>query len=140
MNAIVLAHGFQTTFPEDVAREARQIEVDHANIIRDEAKSRVDYRNVTTFTIDPADAKDFDDALSIKELGNGELEIGIHIADATFFVRPGTPLGEEAQSRGTSVYLVDATIPMLPHELSGNVCSLKEGEDRLTFSAVFRMD
>lgn len=140
MNAIVLAHGFRTDFPEDVAREARELEKNHAFIITDEAPKRVDYRNTTTFTIDPADAKDFDDALSIKELGNGELEIGIHIADATFFVRPETPLGEEAQHRGTSVYLVDATIPMLPHELSGNVCSLKEGEDRLTFSAVFRMN
>jgi ribonuclease R len=140
MNAIVLAHGFRTEFPEDVAREARDMEQNHAQIIKDEAPKRADYRAVTTFTIDPVDAKDFDDALSIKELKNGELEIGIHIADVTFFVRPDTPLGHEAQKRGTSVYLVDTTIPMLPNELSGNVCSLKEGEDRLTFSAVFTMN
>lgn len=146
MNAIVLAHGFRTDFPEEVLREAKLLESNHAKIIEEEIPKRADYRSVTTFTIDPADAKDFDDALSIKELnplaGGGEpiYEIGIHIADATFFVRPNTPLGEEAQKRGTSVYLVDTTIPMLPHELSGNVCSLKEGEDRLTFSAVFTMD
>lgn len=140
MNAIVLEHGFRVAFSADVASEAKQIEHDHEATIASEAPKRADYRDVTTFTIDPADAKDFDDALSIKELNNGEYEIGVHIADATYFVRPDTPLGREAEKRGTSVYLVDATIPMLPHELSGNVCSLKEGEDRLTFSAVFRMN
>lgn len=140
MNAIVLEHGFATDFPPEVAREAKRIEADHGRIIAAEIPKRADYRNIATFTIDPPDAKDFDDALSVRELASGEYEIGVHIADATFFVREGTALGNEAQKRGTSVYLVDATIPMLPHELSGNVCSLREGEDRLTFSAVFRMN
>ncbi len=140
MNAIVLENGFATEFPPEVAREAKEIEQNHAASIAAEIPSRADYRSTVTFTIDPPDAKDFDDALSVRELPNGEYEIGVHIADATFFVRPGTPLGNEAEKRATSVYLVDATIPMLPHELSGNVCSLREGEDRLTFSAVFRMN
>lgn len=140
MNAIVLEHGFQTSFPADVATEAKEIEKNHATIIAEEAPKRADYRGTTTFTIDPLDAKDFDDALSVKELPNDEYEIGVHIADATFFVREGTALGTEAARRATSVYLVDATIPMLPEELSGNVCSLREGEDRLTFSAVFRIN
>lgn len=140
MNSIVLEHGFQTEFPEQVRREAEALEKNHEQLIAEEATKRADYRGVTTFTIDPKDAKDFDDALSIKELENDEYEIGIHIADVTFFVRPETPLDTEAIHRGTSVYLVDATIPMLPHELSGNICSLKEGVDRLVFSAVFRMN
>lgn len=139
MNAIVLEHGFKTVFPVEVAHEAQEVEKNHAATIAAEVPKRADYRNITTFTIDPADAKDFDDALSVRELPNGEYEIGVHIADATFFVRPGTALDDEAIRRGTSVYLVDATIPMLPHELSGNVCSLKQDEDRLAFSAVFRM-
>ncbi len=140
MNAIVLEHGFRTDFPADVAAEAATIERNHAHTIKEEAPRRADYRGTTTFTIDPLTAKDFDDALSIEKLPNGEYEIGIHIADATYFCREGTALGKEAERRGTSVYLVDATIPMLPHELSGNVCSLKENEDRLAFSAVFRMN
>lgn len=140
MNAIVLEHGFSTEFPETVQREAHEIEMDHAKIIEAEVPKRADYRSVPTFTIDPKDAKDFDDALSIATLPNGEYEIGVHIADATYFCVPGTALDDEAVKRGTSVYLVDATIPMLPHELSGNVCSLKADEDRLAFSAVFRMN
>ena len=140
MNAIVLEHGFRVAFPPEVTAEAEKIERDHANIIAAEVPRRADFRDVPTFTIDPLDAKDFDDALSVRALEGGEYEIGIHIADATFFVRPGTALDDEATRRGTSVYLVDATIPMLPHELSGNVCSLKQGEDRLAFSAVFRMN
>ena len=142
MNSIVLEHGFSTTFPEDVAAEAADIAVRHADIIAAEAASgkREDFRNVTTFTIDPADAKDFDDALSVRTLPDGTHEIGIHIADASFFVAEGTALDREASERATSVYLVDATIPMLPHELSNDVCSLVEGQDRLTFSAVFRLN
>jgi ribonuclease R len=140
MNAIVLEHGFRTEFPEPVAKEAQEIERNHAKTIEDEAKRRADFRDVTTFTIDPVDAKDYDDALSLQELPNGEFEVGIHIADVTYFVRPGSALDDEAIKRGTSVYLVDATIPMLPHELSGNVCSLREGEDRLAFAAIFRMN
>ena len=142
MNSIVLEHGFSTTFPEDVAAEAADIAARHANIIAAEAASgkREDFRNATTFTIDPADAKDFDDALSVRTLPDGTHEIGIHIADASFFVAEGTALDREASERATSVYLVDATIPMLPHELSNDVCSLVEGQDRLTFSAVFRLN
>lgn len=140
MNAIVLEHGFSTTFPEAVAAEAKELERKHAAIIAYEIPQRADYRDRTTMTIDPADAKDFDDALSVQDLGNGEFEVGVHIADATFFCVPGTAIDDEAVKRGTSVYLVDATIPMLPFELSGDVCSLKQDEDRLAFSAVFRMN
>ncbi len=139
MNAIVLEHGFSTTFPPEVLCEAKEVEKNHAATIAAEASKRADYRNVVTMTIDPFDAKDFDDALSVKTLDNGDFEVGVHIADATYFVRPGTALDDEATKRGTSVYLVDATIPMLPLELSGNVCSLREGEDRLAFSATFRI-
>ena len=140
MNAIVLEHGFNTTFPEAVQHEAEEIEKNHANIIASELPKRIDYRDSVTMTIDPVDAKDFDDALSLESLPDGTFEVGVHIADATYFVRPGTALDDEAVKRGTSVYLVDATIPMLPHELSGNVASLKENEDRLAFSAIFHMN
>ncbi len=139
MNAIVLAHGFRTAFPEAAAKEAQGIEKNHAAAIAKEALSRTDFRDTPTMTIDPIDAKDFDDALSVVELPNGDIEVGVHIADATFFVREGTAIDAEMQRRGTSVYLVDATIPMLPMELSGNVCSLRPEEDRLAFSAVFVM-
>lgn len=137
MNAIVIDHGFSTTFPVAVALEAQNAERDHPQILIDEAKVRRDYRGVPTMTIDPVDAKDFDDALSVQELPDSTYEVGVHIADATHFVRPGTALDDEAKRRGTSVYLVDATIPMLPHEISAGVASLKPDEDRLAFSAVF---
>lgn len=140
MNAIVLEHGFKTEFPPAVVAEAQQIEKEHAAIIASEIPKRADFRDRTTMTIDPLDAKDFDDALSLRKINEHEWEVGVHIADATFFVRPGTALDDEAVKRGTSVYLVDATIPMLPLELSGNVCSLREGEDRLAFSAIFRIN
>ncbi|HEX8993943.1 MAG TPA: VacB/RNase II family 3'-5' exoribonuclease, partial [Candidatus Paceibacterota bacterium] len=139
-NVIVLEHGFATSFPPEVEAEAHDLARRHAQIIADEAKHRADYRSVTTFTIDPIDAKDFDDAISVQTLPDGTYEVGVHIADASFFVAEGTALDEEAQKRGTSVYLVDATIPMLPHELSENICSLKADEDRLAFSAVFHID
>jgi ribonuclease R len=140
MNAIVLEHGFSTEFPEAAVLEARELERRHAEIIEEESTHRADFRGTPTFTIDPADAKDFDDALSIIELPDGTYEVGVHIADATHFVRPGTALDDEAVRRGTSVYLVDATIPMLPHELSAGIASLKPDEDRLAFSAIFRMN
>jgi ribonuclease R len=140
MNAIVMEHGFSTTFPPEVEREAQAIEDNYASIIAAELPKRLDFRESITFTIDPKDAKDFDDALSVEALPNGEFEIGVHIADATYFCVPGTAIDDEALKRGTSVYLVDATIPMLPHQLSGNVCSLKADEDRLAFSALFRMN
>lgn len=143
MNAIVLEHGFRTQFPMEALGEAREIERTHAETIAKElapASGRADFRDTPTFTVDPPDAKDFDDALSIEALPDGTFEVGVHIADATFFCRPGTAIDTEAKRRGTSVYLVDATIPMLPHELSADVCSLQEGEDRLAFSAVFRLN
>ena len=118
---------------------------DEANALPDEIpaaeiKSRRDFRDVTTFTIDPADAKDFDDALSIEFLEDETYRLGVHIADVTSYVRPGSKLEEEAQKRATSVYLVDRVVPMLPEKLSNNVCSLRPNEDKLTFSAVFIMD
>lgn len=140
MNAIVIDHGFSTEFPAAVLAEAKQVEAEHATTIAKEVPMREDFRDVPTFTIDPLDAKDYDDALSVRTRPDGTYEIGVHIADATFFVRPGTALDDEAVKRGTSVYLVDATIPMLPHELSGNVCSLKQDEDRLAFSAIFTIN
>ncbi|HEY6019742.1 MAG TPA: RNB domain-containing ribonuclease, partial [Candidatus Paceibacterota bacterium] len=109
MNAIVLEHGFATDFPAKVLAEAAQIERDHAAIIASEIPKRTDFRSTTTFTIDPKDAKDFDDALSVEALPDGTYEIGVHIADATYFCRPGTAIDDEAIKRGTSVYLVDAT-------------------------------
>ncbi|MDH5400532.1 MAG: VacB/RNase II family 3'-5' exoribonuclease, partial [Cyclobacteriaceae bacterium] len=108
--------------------------------IKQEVKKRRDFRTVTTFTIDPEDAKDFDDALSFRLLDNGNYEIGVHIADVTHYVRPETELDEEAFERATSVYLVDRTVPMLPERLSNELCSLRPNEDKLTFSAVFEMN
>jgi len=105
-----------------------------------EIAKRRDMRDTTTFTIDPEDAKDFDDAISFKKLENGHYEIGIHIADVTYYVQPGTLLEEEAFHRATSVYLVDRTIPMLPERLSNGLCSLRPNEDKFTFSAIFELD
>lgn len=140
MNAIVLERGFATHFPPEVEKEAEALAARHAQIIKEELPKRADYRDLPVFTIDPATAKDFDDALSLRELPDGTYEVGVHIADASFFAAPGTAIGEEAQKRGTSVYLVDATIPMLPHAISGGVASLMPEEERLAFSAVFILD
>ena len=140
MNAIVLEHGFRTEFSAEVEQEAAELERNHEKIIAEELPKRADFRNLTILTIDPLTAKDFDDALSIRELPDGTYEAGIHIADASFFAKPGTAIGDEAAKRGTSVYLVDATIPMLPHAISGGIASLKPDEDRLAFSAVFKLD
>lgn len=140
MNAIVLEHGFATQFPPEVEVHANRLAADHAKILADELPKRADYRDLPTMTIDPATAKDFDDALSLRELPDGTYEVGVHIADASFFAKPGTPVGDEAAKRGTSVYLVDATIPMLPHAISGGIASLMPNEDRLAFSAVFVLD
>lgn len=136
MEAIVLDKGFWSDFPEDVEKEANLISKE---ISEDEIKKRRDMRNIFTITIDPHDAKDFDDAISIEYLENEKIEVGIHIADVSYFVRPNTKINEEATKRGTSIYLVDRTIPMLPEVLSNNLCSLKPNEDRLAFSAIFTM-
>lgn len=124
-------------FPEEVESEAQTIE---EGISQREIKKRRDFRPITTFTIDPEDAKDFDDALSFRKLDNGRYEIGVHIADVTHYVRPKSALEKEALDRATSVYLVDRTIPMLPEKLSNQLCSLRPKEDKLTFSAVFEID
>jgi ribonuclease R len=138
MEAIALEKGFDALFPPAVAKEA--VDIAEKGITSSDMKDRRDMRETTTFTIDPEDAKDFDDALSFKKLPNGHFEIGIHIADVSHYVQPNTALDEEARRRGTSVYLVDRTIPMLPEELSNGLCSLNPNVDRLTFSSVFEMD
>lgn len=137
MHAILLEYNLPNAFPEEVEREAEELDV---KIREEEIANRRDMREVTTFTIDPKDAKDFDDALSIKKLENGNWEIGVHIADVTHYVRPGTLLEQEAYNRATSVYLVDRVIPMLPENLSNVACSLRPNEDKYTFSAVFEID
>ncbi len=138
MQGIILERGFDSTFPPDIEREAERLKTE--GITPAEIKKRRDMRGVTTFTIDPVDAKDFDDALSFQKLPNGNYEIGIHIADVSHYVLPGTRLDTEALERATSVYLVDRTIPMLPEALSNDLCSLNPREDKLTFGAVFEID
>jgi len=137
MNAILADFGFPLEFPQSVEQQAAAFS---PTISSEEIDKRRDFRPVTTFTIDPADAKDFDDAISFQQLPNGHYEIGVHIADVAHFVRPDTPLDKEAFDRGTSVYLVDRVIPMLPERLSNDLCSLRPQEERLVFSAVFEMD
>jgi ribonuclease R len=137
MHAILAEFGLPIRFPETILEEARQISED---ITPEEIKKRRDFRSVTTFTIDPENAKDFDDALSIKALDHGHWEIGVHIADVTHYVQPNTVLEKEAYNRATSVYLVDRVVPMLPEKLSNELCSLRPHEDKLTFSAVFELD
>ena len=139
MQAIVLGHSFDTEFPHEVEEAAKEIGKER-EITEEEIAKRRDMRGTTTFTIDPADAKDFDDALSFKKIGDDIFEIGIHIADVTHYVRPGDAIDDEAQNRGTSIYLVDRTIPMLPEVLSNDVCSLNPNEDKLAFSAIFELD
>ncbi len=137
MNAIVIEYGFANRFPEEVEKEADKISL---NIPAAEIKNRKDFRKVLTFTIDPEDAKDFDDALSFQVLPNGHYEIGIHIADVSHYIPENSKLDEEALRRATSVYLVDRTIPMLPEKLSNGVCSLRPNEDKLTFAVVVEMN
>ncbi|GAB3506141.1 ribonuclease R family protein [Emticicia fontis] len=136
MHAILAEFGLPIRFPKEIEEEAEAIS---EKIEESEIKKRRDFRNILTCTIDPHDAKDFDDALSFRELENGNYEVGVHIADVTHYVKLGTRLEEEALNRATSVYLVDRTIPMLPEKLSNNLCSLRPNEDKLTFSAVFEM-
>ena len=137
MHAILAEFGLPYKYPENVERAAEKIQ---EGITKEEVARREDFRNVTTFTIDPRDAKDFDDALSIRRLSNGNWEVGVHIADVTHYVHPNTIIDKEAQKRATSVYLVDRTIPMLPERLSNGLCSLRPNEEKLTFSAIFEMD
>jgi len=137
IHSIMAEFGLPFEYPEEVEHEAAEIS---DQISDKEISERKDFRDITTFTIDPADAKDFDDAISYRKLENGNMEIGVHIADVTHYVKPKTLLEKEALERATSVYLVDRTIPMLPERLSNGLCSLRPNEDKLTFSCVFEMD
>jgi ribonuclease R len=136
MKGILINNGFNIEFSDEVLAEAALIHDDTEG----DAKNRRDFRGITTFTIDPFDAKDFDDALSFQVLENGNIEIGVHIADVTHYIKPNTALDKEAYLRSTSVYLVDRVCPMLPERLSNELCSLRPHEDKLTFSAVFEFD
>ena len=137
IHAILAEFGLPYRYPKNVDAAANKIE---AGITPEEVAKREDMRDVLTFTIDPKDAKDFDDALSFRLLANGNYEIGVHIADVTHYVRPDTLLDREAQKRATSVYLVDRVVPMLPEHLSNGICSLRPNEEKLTFSCIFEMD
>jgi ribonuclease R len=137
MQSILAEHDFPLGFPAHIEKEAEKIP---GKIAEEEYQKRKDFRDIWTITVDPEDAKDFDDALSLKKLKSGNWEVGVHIADVSHYVKPGTQLDEEAYKRATSVYLVDRVIPMLPEKLSNNVCSLNANEDKLCFSAVFELD
>jgi len=141
MQAIIRGGGFSENFPEAVSQAAKDIYDNQEQIFKDALvdPKRKDIRTVTTFTIDPVDAKDFDDALSFQKLPNGNYEIGVHIADVSHYVREGDVLDTEARERGTSIYLVDRVIPMLPEVISNDLCSLRPNEDRLAFSAIFEI-
>ena len=136
MHAILAEFGLPYKFEKEVENAADLI----SDVITDKDRAgRKDFRKTLTFTIDPADAKDYDDALSFRKLDNGNYEVGVHIADVSYYVKPGSPVDAEAQTRGTSVYLVDRTVPMLPEKLSNKLCSLRPNEEKLTFSAVFEV-
>ena len=137
MQAILVENDFPLSFSKEVEAEAAAIPIE---IPEEEIKKRKDLRHITTFTIDPFDAKDFDDAISYRKLENGNHEVGVHIADVSYYVKPEGRIDKEAFQRGTSIYLVDRVIPMLPEKLSNNVCSLRPNEDKLCFSAVFELD
>lgn len=137
MHAILAEFELPAKFPAEVEKEAEKIK---DKITKKEIARRRDCRHITTITIDPVDAKDFDDAISIQQLENGNWEIGIHIADVTHYVTEGSALDKEAFARATSVYLVDRVVPMLPEKLSNGICSLRPKEDKLTFSAIFELD
>ena len=137
MHAILAEFGLPYTYPEKVEEAANRIPTE---ITDEDRAGREDFRGVVTFTIDPKDAKDFDDALSLRKLENGLWEVGVHIADVTHYVKPGSIIDKEAYERATSVYLVDRTIPMLPESLCNNLCSLRPNEEKLTFSVIFEMN
>ena len=137
MHAILAEFELPAHFTEEVEKDADKItdEIKESDI-----KVRRDFRKIPTFTIDPVDAKDFDDALSLKQLDYGNWEVGVHIADVTHYVKTGTLVEEEAKQRATSIYLVDRVVPMLPERLSNHICSLNPFEDKLTYSAVFELN
>lgn len=137
MHAILAEYGLPYKYPENVVKAANRID---AGITPEEIARREDVRDVVTFTIDPADAKDFDDALSIRKLENGHWEAGVHIADVSHYVTPDSIIDKEAANRATSIYLVDRTIPMLPERLCNELCSLRQDEEKLTYSVLFEMD
>ena len=136
MQSILAEYDFPLDFPAEAEKEAEKI----TQPTEKDYEGRKDFREVTTFTIDPADAKDYDDALSFRQLENGHVEVGVHIADVSYYVKPGSAIDREAYTRGTSVYLVDRTIPMLPEKLCNGVCSLRPNEDKLCFSVVMEID
>lgn len=137
MKDILLQNGFRLEFPEEVIRESEALP---DQITEEDAQNRKDLRGISTFTIDPHDAKDFDDAISFRILETGNLEVGVHIADVSHFIRPGSAMDAEAYQRATSVYLPDRVLPMLPEKISNGLCSLRPLEDKLTFSTIFEMD
>ena len=136
MHAILAEYGLPYHYPEEVEQAATSLS---GEITEEALREREDFRSITTFTIDPRDAKDFDDALSIRKLENGNWEVGVHIADVSHFVRPGDIIDKEAYNRATSIYLVDRTIPMLPEYLSNGLCSLRPNEDKYSYSCIFEM-
>lgn len=137
MHAILAEFGLPYVYPKNVETAAEKIP---AEISEADYAEREDFRNVTTFTIDPKDAKDFDDALSIRLIKPGLWEVGVHIADVTHYVKEGSVIDKEAEKRATSVYLVDRTIPMLPERLCNFICSLRPDEEKLAFSVIFNMN
>ncbi len=139
MESIVIERGFDVEFPDNVEKESEMIKKRYAQILKGERGKRSDFRNVFTITIDPDDAKDFDDAISFREISKDLIEVGVHIADVGYWVKERSSIDKEARKRGFSIYLVDRTIPMLPEVLSNDICSLNPNEDKLTFSAIFRI-
>lgn len=137
MHAILAEFGLPYSYPQTVEKAADKID---DTIYPDEIKRREDFRSITTFTIDPKDAKDFDDALSVRHLKNGLWEVGVHIADVTYYVKPDSIIDREAEKRATSIYLVDRVIPMLPERLCNQVCSLRPNEEKLCYSVIFELN
>ena len=137
IDSIIYDHGLSDFFEKDLLDFSKNKTLSISPSI---LKSRLDFRNTNTFTIDPEDAKDFDDALSVKKLSKNLWEVGVHIADVSFYVKPADLLDNEAKKRGNSVYLADRVIPMLPENLSNDICSLKPNVDRLAFSVIFKLD
>ncbi len=140
MKAAVYDRGLVMGFSAEVEAAAAEIKKNSEQLIADDMPNRKDLRDLKVFTIDPADAKDFDDAISVEYLEDGNYSVAVHIADPTFFVKEGSVLDKEAKERATSIYLVDRTIPMLPEVLSNDLCSLNANEDKMAFSLIFKMD